>query len=210
LDELILFSYYWVNRHRYKKVLDLGANLGLHSIFLAKCGYDVTAYEPDPRHKDILAKNLQLNGIENVTIKKKAISDKTGKMDFIRVLGNTTSSHLAGAKDNPYGELKKLTVHVDALRDAIIGVDFVKMDIEGNEAKAICSISSSDWGDLEMMLEVGSEKNAIEIFEHAQQIGLNVFTQQKGWTKAETLSDVPTSYYEGSLFLTKRPLIFWG
>lgn len=32
LDELIIFSFYWANRNRYKHVLDLGANIGLHSI----------------------------------------------------------------------------------------------------------------------------------------------------------------------------------
>src|SRR5215831_87156 len=31
LDELIIFSFYWLNRQRYQRVLDIGANIGLHS-----------------------------------------------------------------------------------------------------------------------------------------------------------------------------------
>jgi len=209
LDELILFSFYWTNRNRYKKVADLGANIGLHSIFLAKCGFDVTAYEPDPLHCEIFKKNLDLNGIENVILKERAISDKSGNLEFIRVLGNTTSSHLTGAKDNPYGELNKINVKVDALKDVISDCDFVKMDIEGIESQAICSLTSMDWGSLEMMLEVGSEKSAYAIFEHCKEIGLNMFPQKKGWELAQEISDIPISYLEGSLFLTKESTINW-
>ena len=35
LDEFIIFSYYWQNRKRYRRVADLGANLGLHSIAMS-------------------------------------------------------------------------------------------------------------------------------------------------------------------------------
>jgi len=56
LDELIIFSFYWANRTKYRKVLDIGANLGLHSILLSKCGYEVSCYEPDPIHFEILKK----------------------------------------------------------------------------------------------------------------------------------------------------------
>ena len=54
LDELILFSFYLINRNRYKKVMDIGANIGLHSIFLNKCGFDVFTFEPDSQHYKIL------------------------------------------------------------------------------------------------------------------------------------------------------------
>src|SRR5258708_2926961 len=48
LDELIIFSFYRANRARYRRVLDIGANLGLHSIVMARCGFQVKAFEPDP------------------------------------------------------------------------------------------------------------------------------------------------------------------
>jgi len=50
LDELIIFSFYWTNRNRYRRAADIGANLGLHSILMSKCGWEVDAYEPDPAH----------------------------------------------------------------------------------------------------------------------------------------------------------------
>src|ERR1051326_7016979 len=39
LDELIIFGFYWTNRHRYRKTADIGANLGLHSILMSRCGW---------------------------------------------------------------------------------------------------------------------------------------------------------------------------
>ena len=56
LDELIIFSYYWANKSRYKKVADLGANIGLHSIIMDRCGFSINSYEPDPMHIKILKK----------------------------------------------------------------------------------------------------------------------------------------------------------
>src|SRR5262245_25313226 len=38
LDELIIFTFYHTHRSRYRRVLDIGANLGLHSIVMARCG----------------------------------------------------------------------------------------------------------------------------------------------------------------------------
>lgn len=114
LDELIIFSFYWKNRTRYRKVLDIGANLGLHSILLRKCGYEVSCYEPDPLHFEILKDNRALNRILDVEAFNKAVSTQYGEREFIRVLGNTTGSHLAGNKLNSYGELKRFPVRMEA------------------------------------------------------------------------------------------------
>ena len=103
LDELIIFAFYWVNRNRYRKSADIGANLGLHSILMGKCGWQVTAYEPDPNHAARLLQNLNSNNSATVKLVEAAVSDKPGTLEFVRVLGKPTSSHLAEAKDNAYG-----------------------------------------------------------------------------------------------------------
>jgi FkbM family methyltransferase len=209
LDELIIFSYYWANKSRYKNVADLGANIGLHSLIMDKCGFSINSLEPDPIHVDVFQENIVNNKSVNITINQKAISDKSGTMDFIRVLGNTTGSHLAGAKEDPYGELETFSVETSDINAVLLNNDFVKMDIEGQEATAILSTKKDTWANVEMILEVGTEKNAKIIFEYLNEINVNMFSQKTGWNKVSNLAEIPTSYKEGSLFLSVADEMSW-
>jgi len=209
LDEMIIFSYYWANKSRYKNVADLGANIGLHSLIMDRCGFSINSFEPDPIHVAVFQENITNNKSTNITINQKAISDKSGTMDFIRVLGNTTGSHLAGAKEDPYGELETFSVETADINAVLLNNDFVKMDIEGQEATAILSTKKDTWTNVEMILEVGTEQNAEIIFEYLNEINVNMFSQKTGWNKVSNLADVPTSYKEGSLFLSVADEMSW-
>ena len=134
LDELLMFTFYLRNRGRYHKAADIGANIGLHSILLSRMGCKVESYEPDPQHYEKLQRNLALNDITTATVHQAAVSDHSGNMQFVRVLGNTTSSHLAGSKANPYGELERFDVSVTDIRKIAERVDLLKIDAEGHEA----------------------------------------------------------------------------
>ena len=165
LDELIIFSFYWVNRHRYKKVLDIGANIGLHSLILAKCGFQVHSFEPDPIHFQQLKSILAMNQIKNVTPHAAAVSNQPGKAQFVRVLGNTTASHLAGSKQS-YGELEEYPVPLASIRDLIQGVDLIKMDVEGHEDVILLATNGNDWNTTDAIVEVGSFSKAEAIYDH--------------------------------------------
>jgi FkbM family methyltransferase len=209
LDELIIFAFYWKNRNRYQKAADIGANLGLHSILMAKCGWQVTAYEPDPDHAKRLSGNLELNGITKVKLAEAAVSDKPGTLEFVRVLGNTTSSHLAGAKNNAYGMLEKFPVKVESIAAIMPAVDFVKMDAEGQEKIIILGTTTEHWRNTDMIVEVGTEENAFAIYEHLQKIGVRAFAQKLGWAEVMSLDDMPTHYKQGSLFITQKSKMSW-
>ena len=208
-DELIIFAFYWANRSRYRRAADIGANLGLHSILMSRCGWNVKAYEPDPTHAALLQRNLKLNEITSVELVEAAVSDATGVLEFVRVLGNTTSSHLAGAKPSAYGELERFPVRVESIANIMPSVDFVKMDAEGQERVIILGTSADHWRNTDMMVEVGSEENARAIYEHLQRIGVNAFAQKLGWAKVTSLSGMPASYKDGSLFITRRAEMPW-
>ena len=210
LDELIIFSFYWMNRHRYRRAADIGANLGLHSIMMGKCGWDVIAYEPDPSHAKLLQRNLALNSSESVQTIEAAVSDKPGTLDFVRVLGNTTGSHLAGAKKEHYGPLERFPVKVESIRTIMEVVDFIKMDAEGQERVIVLGTTEEHWKDTDMMVEVGSQENAAAIYEHLTKIGVRAFAQKLGWKQVQSLNDMPTHYKNGSLFITRRPSMNWG
>lgn len=211
LDELIIFAYYMSNKQRYVNVADIGANIGLHSIFMAKCGWNVTSYEPDPIHAKQFSENMRRNKIGNkISLYEKAVSSKSGKHHFVRVLGNTTGSHLAGAKSKPYGKLERFAVDVDGI-DQIIGkFDLVKLDIEGQEAIAICASKKDQWAKTDAIIEVGSAKNAEMIFDHLNQIGVGMFPQQINWQRATSVEQIPTNYKQGSLFISTSNQMNWA
>jgi FkbM family methyltransferase len=210
LDELMIFSFYWVNRNRYQKAADIGANLGLHSILMARCGWTVESFEPDPIHVDLLKRNLQLNDITSVHVNEMAVSDKEDVLEFIRVKGNTTGSHLAGSKESPYGELDKFSVKVAPIKGIMTTSDFIKMDVEGHEAHIILSTKREDWNETDMILEVGTVQNAKIIFEHLSQLGVSCFSQKHGWSKVSSLEEMPKSYKEGSLFISTKTSMPWS
>ncbi len=202
IDELILFSYYLCNKNRYHRVADLGANSGLHTLLMGRLGWQVEAYEPDPQHAEVIKRNLQLNGIDLVTIHEEAVSAEAGTVEFVRVLGNTTGSHIAGAKDQPYGDLETFSVRAEGIQTIMANADFIKMDVEGQEARIVCGTSAEDWKGTDVMLEVGTQENANRIYAHLADLGVGMFPQKVGWTQAESASDLPTHHSQGSLFVS--------
>jgi FkbM family methyltransferase len=210
LDELIIFGFYRANRARYKNVVDAGANLGLHSVIMSLCGFNVRSYEPDPAHLRILRKNLLNNKRDNVEVIDAAVSNKPGRAQFVRVLGNTTSSHLLGAKSNAYGQLEEFEVDVVEFRPIMNWADLIKMDVEGHESKLLCSTVIEDWQGTDIMAEIGTAENAAAIFNHINSIGVRAFAQKKNWQQVKMLQDMPTSYKEGSIFFTVEKSMPWG
>jgi len=211
LDEIIIFSFYAMNAGRYKCVADLGANIGLHTIMMSKLGFYVTSYEPDPVTFERLKKNIALNGvIDKVKSVQKAVSTQSGKLEFTRVLGNTTGSHISGAKENPYGELERFDVEVDCFLDIMKTVDLMKIDVEGHESDILCNTAHSDWEVVDAMVEIGTGVNANRVYAHMRDINLNMFSQKNGWKRVETIEEVPTTYKEGSLFISTKEVMPWG
>lgn len=209
LDELIIFSFYWINRNRYHQALDIGANLGLHSLLMSRCGYSVNCYEPDPTHYALLTRNLRLNDVASVTAFQMAVSSAAGETEFVRVLGNTTGSHLAGSKAAPYGELERFPVKTAAFRSLVNGVDLLKLDAEGHEQQIITSTVAGDWANMDGLISVHDKANAQAVFTHLTDLKLNLFSQKISWRRAERWDDLPLSHHEGTLFVSRKPAMPW-
>ena len=210
LNELLLFAFYNANRGRYHQVVDIGANLGVHTILLARCGFKVRAYEPDPIHYDLLTRNVRLNGQDGIELIQAAVSDHAGQAEFVRVVGNTTGSHLAGAKSNPYGDLERFQVEMRAFPDSVASADFVKIDAEGHEVVILKSLPQDRWRSLDAVVEIGTSANAAAIFDHFAKCPVTLFSQKIGWSPARTVADLPTSHREGSVFISSRSDMGWS
>ena len=168
---------------------------------MAKLGLEVDAYEPDQVTYSQLV-NLSLNSVsEKVSTTQKAVSISRGKVNFTRVIGNTTGSHISGAKDDPYGELETFDVETEKFSDVLRRADFVKIDAEGHEADLIECTTVKEWTGTEAIVEIGSKDNAFRVYEHLKSIDVNLFAQKIGWQKVSVYLQVPTSYRHGSVLL---------
>lgn len=209
VDELIIFAFYNANRGRYKHVLDIGANLGLHSMVMARCGYSVKAFEPDPWHYGLLVENLAANDVTTVQPLKAAVSISDGEAQFVRVLGNTTGSHLAGSKDS-YGEKEIFSVPTSAVLPLFEWADLAKIDAEGHEKTLLLTATEGVMQKLDIMVEIGNPENAKAVFSHFEALGIGMYAQKLGWDRVRQVTDVPTSHREGSLFISAKPSMPWG
>lgn len=111
-------------------LIDLGANIGLTSIWLTrKYGFKtVIAVEPDPNNFELLKKNLKQNGI-HATMHQAAAGAVDGEA-FFSSAWNSNAGHLS--EDGvPTKVVSMYTVMANLPPD--INVDLVKMDIEGGE-----------------------------------------------------------------------------
>ena len=212
IDELILFSFYYANRDRYKKTLDLGANIGLHTLIMKKLGFQVVSYEPDSIHLSQIEKVMKLNDLGTDGLVPKAISDKRGTMEYIRILGNTTGSHLLGSKEEVYGATEIVSVEVDDILEVLDKgkFDFVKMDVEGHEVVLLNRITAQSIATTDIMLEIGSEKNAREIFTILIDKKIPAYAQKINWGRVEKLEDLPNHHTHGSLFLSMQGPPNWN
>jgi FkbM family methyltransferase len=209
MDELILFAFYRANRSRYRRVVDFGANIGLHSIILSRCGYSVRSFEPDPVHLERLKNNLALNNATS-DVRAAAVSFEDGETEFVRVLGNTTGSHIKGAKASPYGALDVFKVRLEAAGPHLAWADLAKIDIEGHEAALLTHLPHDTWRTTDAVLEVGTEENARQIFAYFEGSAVNLFAQKIGWGRVSCIDDMPSSHRDGSLFLTAKPEMLWS
>jgi len=210
LDELIIFSFYWQNRNIYTSVADIGANIGLHSVILGHMGFNVTSFEPDPIHGAEFSRNIAINDLTRVSLVPEAVNVDGGLVAFTRVLGNTTGSHITGAKANPYGELDQIEVTATPFRSLLRSHDLIKLDVEGFEAHLLTTVSEDELGSTDVIGEIGTSENAEQIFNRFQKSPINLFSQKNNWGRVRDVDEMPTSHRDGSFFLSIKHEMPWN
>lgn len=117
-------------------VLDIGANIGCISIYLAKKNPDITiyAYEAHPINYDSLIYNLNLNNVTNVVAINKAVYSKTGEILRISLDENNTGSSSCFI-DGGSKSVNVPTISMDDIIEEhkISELKLLKIDCEGAE-----------------------------------------------------------------------------
>ncbi|MBT2325020.1 FkbM family methyltransferase [Variovorax paradoxus] len=134
-EELVALAR-WLEEHHVGggAMLDVGANIGNHSVFLARHFDTVHAVEPSPRTFSVLSMNASL--ASNIQCHQIAASDRNGVVAFRLETVNVGYSRIV---DAPLSENTiqvnrwKLDDYFGELKD----IRLVKIDVEGHEAQAI-------------------------------------------------------------------------
>jgi len=119
-------------------VLDLGANVGFHTLLFARsvgAGGHVWAFEPDPDNFSTLCNNLELNSYGNVTAVQAAVGSATGRGSLYR--SPFHCDHRTYPTEEGRREIPVEMISVDEFLPPGQRVDFVKMDIQGAEGMAL-------------------------------------------------------------------------
>lgn len=118
---------------RSSTVVDVGANIGLSTILLARSAQRVIAFEPSPANVDYLRRNLTSNGITNVEVVAAAVSDRPSTLRF-HVAQFGAGSHVVAAGHVLGEAIQTIDVPAVTLDDALTAsVSFIKIDAEGHE-----------------------------------------------------------------------------
>lgn len=123
-------------------VLDIGANIGYHTIFAAfLTGHSgrVLAVEADSRIAKIVDENVKRNSLKNIVVVAGAASGRDGTIRF----GQARTSGWSGLYcPDPVDWIEVQTFTIDSLVDKlrIEKVDFIKIDVEGAEKEVLAGM----------------------------------------------------------------------
>jgi FkbM family methyltransferase len=123
--------------------MDIGANIGNHSLWFSSRFSRVLAFEPNPICTRLLEASAMFNGAENIKILTYGLSDSNAELVFrLNLAGNLGQS---GVTDSlVFRESRSFPVQVrvadEAVTDEMLGglpVRLVKIDVEGHELPAL-------------------------------------------------------------------------
>lgn len=122
-------------------ILDIGANSGYYSIKCSKLVGEtgkVYAFEPEPTNFGLLSTNVEINSLKNVTQFRLAVSDKNER-NCLYVYPEATGNHSLSYRGGTPSQLEVHCVRLDDFlpEQGVEKVDFIKMDIEGSEGRAL-------------------------------------------------------------------------
>jgi FkbM family methyltransferase len=171
-----------------ERLFDVGANVGLYTLYAASRGMKVCAFEPESQNYALLNRNIHLNALDSsVTALNVALSDgdALGELNLPRFY--------AGSALNNFGENLdwKRERYTPAFRQGVIAFsldsflarypeifpDHLKIDVDGAEFKIIAGAAKTlrDPRLKSMLIEINEElPEDMAIVEKAKEAGLRV------------------------------------
>lgn len=127
--------------------LDIGANIGVHSLYMAQYSSKVISIEPYPPVLDRFRKSVKLNGIDNILICPVGFSNEEGYLPFYAPPEENTGLGSfdpdISTRTNFSGYLPLVIGDRYLADQGINHIDLIKVDIEGYERFALLGLSNT-------------------------------------------------------------------
>jgi FkbM family methyltransferase len=145
--------------------VDVGANIGYFTVLAAKlvgATGKIFAFEPHPKAREQLNRNLALNGLTNVKVSSKAASSENGKHILYIAREDISLSNTRQWLAPGYDQVVVQTARIDDELPAETKVKMAKIDVEGDEFSALLGMSSiiERSPQLRLLLEFGASNDA--------------------------------------------------
>lgn len=121
----------------YLTFMDIGANIGNHSLYMAKQVGMVYAFEPFAKVRETLNRHIEINGLRNVQVFPFALGEENAVLPFFsgsdENLGTASFCPDHHAGNQPAGSLEIRIGDEVAVAEKLQRIDLLKLDVEGFE-----------------------------------------------------------------------------
>jgi FkbM family methyltransferase len=115
-------------------MLDIGANIGNHAIYLSSTFDRIICFEPSPYIAERLTKNVTLNRLTNIEIHTVGLSNREAALHYkLDTSGNLGASHFQSEADEQTIELPVCRGDDYLSNKSVNRIDLIKVDVEHHE-----------------------------------------------------------------------------
>ena len=130
--ELNALKSFFSQRHFSKALcLDIGANIGNHSLFFSTIFKEVIAFEPYDKAFDLL--KINSSQVDNIQVNNFGFSDASKELPAQIVFGNIGATSIVSSPEQSNTILKVETLDSFVNENSLEGISFIKIDVEGHE-----------------------------------------------------------------------------
>jgi len=191
INEIWIHNSYTPERFKINQndlVIDVGAHIGVFSIFASKKANNgkIYAFEPSPENYSLLKENIELNKSHNITLIPKALSDKTGIKDFF--ISEDDNKGNSSFYSKPKSS-EKISVNTTSFSDfikkhKIKEIDFMKIDCEGGEYDIFFNSPKSIIKKIKKISmeyhNINKKKNGLKLKYFLENLGFDIIMKTEG------------------------------
>lgn len=166
---------------------DVGACIGIHTIYIAYMVDEVHAFEPAPLNYKRLQKNIDINEMKNIVSHKLALG-KGERISHLEAFSGEAGEGRHSLGDSGYETLVKAGDKIDAPVP-----DVVKVDVEGAEYNVLSGMEEMLTNGKCRAVFVEVHKNGLEKFD-SEPSNVNKFLENKGYN-VEKIEDMGHRYF---------------